>query len=202
MTARLSPEINPFSCPTPTLGARRTKIARESRLMPDHLIDDVTGPLTACGTEWGLVSDRVMGGVSEGALTTQEVAGRRARRLTGEVSLENDGGFLQMTLDLRPDGAAMDGSGFAGIELAVRGNGAEYNIHLRTDDVRHSWQSYRLTFVAPERWTTHRLTFADARPHRIDAPFRPDRLRRIGLVAIGREMRAHLALSRIAFYGA
>ncbi|WOI56388.1 CIA30 family protein [Palleronia sp. LCG004] len=168
--------------------------------MRDLLIDDASNDRTARGTEWRLVSDQVMGGMSDGTLRTEEVAGRRARRLTGHVSLENDGGFLQMALDLEPDGEPADASDVTGIEVMLRGNGAEYNVHLRTADVVRPWQSYRLSVPTTGEWTTHRLPFADARAHRIDAAFDPTTLRRIGLVAIGREMEADLALARLAFY--
>lgn len=164
------------------------------------LIDDVAGPVTAMGTRWDLVSDRVMGGVSDGTLVAEEIAGRMARHMMGAVSLENDGGFLQMTLDLRPDGSAMDTGSFAGIEIDVRGNGADYNLHLRTTDVARPWQSYRLSFPTGADWATHRLAFADLEPHRIEAEFDAGTLRRIGLVAIGSEMWADLAMARMAFY--
>ncbi|MBJ3761324.1 CIA30 family protein [Maribius pontilimi] len=168
--------------------------------MQDPLIDAVTGPETALGTVWELVSDQVMGGVSSGTLVTEDVAGRPARHLTGQVSLENNGGFLQMALDLDPAAGAVDASGFSGIELTVRGNGADYNIHLRTDDIARPWQSYRLTFPTTADWTTHRLPFAKVEAHRLEVPFDPATLRRIGLVAIGEAMDADLALARIAFY--
>ena len=54
------------------------------------------------GADWTMVSDRVMGGVSEGRLTYETVEGRPALRLTGDVRLENNGGFLQMARDMDP----------------------------------------------------------------------------------------------------
>ena len=168
----------------------------------DRIIDDFSqpGPRTRCGTAWELVSDQVMGGVSDGRLTHEPVAGRPAHHLTGTVSLDNNGGFLQMALDLHPDGNAVDASGFAGLELDLRGNGQSYNIHLRTDDVTRPWQSYRQTVIASPDWTTHRLPFADFTAHRLEAPFDPATLRRIGIVAIGRAFHADIALGGLRFY--
>ena len=90
----------------------------------DRIIDDFSqpGPRTRCGTAWELVSDQVMGGVSDGRLTHEPVAGRPAHHLTGTVSLDNNGGFLQMALDLHPDGNAVDASGFAGLAGALMGH--------------------------------------------------------------------------------
>jgi Complex I intermediate-associated protein 30 (CIA30) len=143
---------------------------------------------------WALVSDRVMSGVSDGALVLQVVAGRSALRLTGDVSLENDGGFLQMARDVEP------ASGYEGIELHVFGNDEAYNLHLRTDALEKPWQSFRATFRADRDWSCIRLPFEDLAPHRTRAAFDPWRLRRVGLVAIGRAFRADLALSRMSFY--
>ncbi|EDM72014.1 hypothetical protein RAZWK3B_17888 [Roseobacter sp. AzwK-3b] len=166
------------------------------------VLDDLScpAPRTPLGTTWELVSDRVMGGVSDGTLTRTTLAGRMALRLSGSVSLENNGGFLQMALDLRPDGSALDARAFTGVELDVFGNDQSYNLHLRTADVIRPWQSYRLAFTAPAQWSTLRLPFSDVTPHRVDAPFDPATLRRIGIVAIGRAFRADIAIARIALY--
>lgn len=166
------------------------------------ILEDLScpAPLTPLGTRWELVSDRVMGGVSDGTLTRTVLDGHTALRLSGAVSLENNGGFLQMALDLRPDGGPLDARAFTGLELRVFGNDQSYNLHLRTADVIRPWQSYRLAFTAPARWTTLRLPFSDITPHRVDAPFDPATLRRIGIVAIGRAFTADIAIARIALY--
>ena len=144
--------------------------------------------------DWELVSDQVMGGVSDGALSLQKVAGRQALRLTGTVSTANDGGFLQLARD------AGDAGGWTGMALDLAGNGTDYNLHLRTDALSRPWQSFRTTLAVTEEWQTHRVAFADLEAHRTDATFAPDGLRRIGIVAIGRDFRADVALARLALY--
>ena len=59
------------------------------------LIDDVSreGFVSALGTTWQTVSDRVLGGISTATLRVGEHAGRRWLRLSGEVWLENNGGL-------------------------------------------------------------------------------------------------------------
>ena len=176
----------------------------KSETMPaaPHLIDDASADdLTAAtGTKWRLVTDQVMGGVSEARVRRTTVAGRQAVHLTGDVSLANNGGFVQTTLDLRPDGGAVDARAWTGIELTVLGNGETYNLHLRTTDIRRPWQSYRQSFPTTDDWRTVRLPFDDFEAHRIDAPLDLGRLKRIGLVAIGREFRADLAVADLRFY--
>ena len=63
---------------------------------------------------WELLSDRVMGGVSSGRLSRETVSGRPAIRMQGDVSLANNGGFIQMALDLDPAGGAVDCRGSCG----------------------------------------------------------------------------------------
>lgn len=168
---------------------------------PEMLLDDrASGGLeTPLGTRWQLLTDTVMGGVSRGRLDPVVVEGRACLRLTGEVSLENGGGFVQAALDLAPDGW-LDARGYQGIELEVFGNGEDYNLHLRTADTRVVWQSYRATFGTEPRWQRVRVPFAGFAPYRIDRPLDLGKLRRIGVVAIGREMRADLCIGRIGLY--
>jgi hypothetical protein len=163
---------------------------------PD-IIDDLSRPhpQAANGARWELVSDRVMGGVSDGRLRRELVAGRPALRLTGAVSLANNGGFVQMALDLAPPGRLLDARGWDGVALEVLGNGETYGVHLRTDATTRPWQSWRQGFVAEPAWRRLHLRFDCFAPHRIDAALDPARLRRIGLVAIGRAFDADLALA-------
>jgi hypothetical protein len=170
--------------------------------MPLPIIDDLSRdfPEAAISTRWELLSDRVMGGVSAGRLSRETVSGRQAIRMQGDVSLANNGGFIQMALDLDPAGGAVDCRAFAGIEIAVAGNGETYGLHLRTSDLTRPWQSYRQSFEAGQDWQTIRLAFSGFAPHRTELPMDPARMRRLGLVAIGRAFTADLALAAIRFY--
>ena len=95
--------------------------------------------VSALGTTWRGVSDQVMGGISEAGLQRSLVDGRPALRLTGDVRLEHNGGFIQASLNLAKEGEVFDASGYAGIRLSVRGNDEIYGFHLRTGDVRRPW---------------------------------------------------------------
>lgn len=154
----------------------------------------------ATGTFWQLYTDQVMGGVSAGRLTLEPVAGRPARRMSGAVSLANNGGFIQISLDLAADGGAVDASMWAGVELLVHGNDETYGVHLRTVGLTRPWQSYRQSFLAPARWQTLRLGFAGFAAHRTDQPLDLRQLRRLGIAAIGRAFHADLALGGLRFW--
>lgn len=166
------------------------------------LIDDFSNPdlIASIGTVWRGVSDRVMGGISEATIEHRVIDCRSCLRLTGDVRLENNGGFVQAALDLDPDGGALDASGFTGLRLMVRGNGETYGFHLRTADALRPWQSYRASLIADQRWTSIHLPFAAFQPYRLSTALDVRRLRRVGLVAIGRAFAAELMVCDLRFY--
>ena len=161
-----------------------------------NLCSELGNNSSAC---WRLVTDGVMGGVSDGRLQPTQIDGRPCLRLSGEVSTLNNGGFIQASLDLDNAGL-LDARAYRGIEIDVYGNAETYNLHLRSADTRIVWQSYRASFQAPPRWQTLRLPFAELQSHRIEKPLDLSRLRRLGLVAIGRDMQADLCFARVSFY--
>ena len=168
------------------------------------VIDDLgrEPPVSTIGTRWQLFTDRVMGGVSNGTMEREMVAGRPAIRMRGDVNLENSGGFVQIAIDLKPDGKAKDASDWVGVELDVFGNGEEYNIHLRTEDLTQPWQSYRQSFRAGPQWQTVQFRFQDFVPYRTDIALDIRRLRRIGIVAIGRAFSADVCVGGLRYMAA
>jgi hypothetical protein len=156
---------------------------------------------TGTGGDWRLVTDTVMGGVSNGQLTLEEIDGRRCLRLRGEVRTENNGGFIQAALDLETQ-RVRDASAFDGVVIDVYGNDETYSLHLRQDGLWLPWQAFRASFTAPPEWRTHYLPFAQFLPHKTSAALKPDRLKRIGVVAIGRAFSADLCVGRIGYYRA
>ena len=149
---------------------------------------------------WRLITDGVMGGVSRGSLEWDIVAGRDAVRLRGDVSTDNNGGFIQIALDLAPNGGAIDASEFTGIALDVCGNDETYGAHLRSTQTTRPQQSWRADFRATSAWRRIQFPFAGFVPHRIDEALDVTRLRRLGIVAIGRAFIADVAIASVAFY--
>ena len=71
-----------------------------------------------------------MGGISTGHLCREVFDGRTANVMRGKVSLENNGGFIQMATNLanvQTDDARpfVDVSGFDGMELDIQYQGVE-----------------------------------------------------------------------------
>jgi hypothetical protein len=149
---------------------------------------------------WEYVSDRVMGGVSTGQLQVAEVEGRAGARMTGSVSLDNNGGFVQMAFDLAPGGGVFDASQWSGIEVDVYGNGEVYEMRLRTTALTRPWQSFRAPFRAGAAWETIRLPFDSFEAHRTSADFDAATLRRVGILAIGRVFEADVTVAAVRLY--
>ena len=165
------------------------------------IIDDFSNPSTASnGDNWKLNTDQVMGGLSQGTIVRETVAGRPGLRMRGNVRLDNNGGFVQASLDLATNGSVIDANGFAGIECDVLGNNEWFNIHLRTTEMSYPWQSYRQSFKATATWQKVRFRFSGFTPHRTDTPLDPSCLTRISFVAIGRSFDADLSVSWLAFF--
>lgn len=150
--------------------------------------------------DWEFVADDVMGGVSDGRMLRETVHGCEATVLRGDVSLDNNGGFIQMAFNLCDDGTGFDASGWDGIELDVCGNGETYDIRLRTDQLTRPWQSFRAAIPTSGQWQTKRIPFKTFESNKTDAAFDPKGLRRIGLLAIGREFHAELAVAGLRLY--
>ena len=134
------------------------------------------------------VDDRVMGGVSQSALSA--VGGSAV--FAGELSTEQNGGFASV----RSTPLSVDLSAFEGIALYVRGDGRTYKLRMRTDD-RFNGVSYQAPFATTAGvWTTLKLPFQSFEPTyrgRVPpdaAPLDPAAVRSFGLLVAGEQVGA------------
>jgi hypothetical protein len=168
--------------------------------MPDIplIIDDRTSGnlLSSNGAQWRGITDNVMGGISSSKLQVAVEDGKCCLHLSGAVSLENNGGFVQASLDLAVPNF-LDATGHQGIEFEVRGNNQTYNVHLRTADTTVVWQSYRAIFFAASHWHVIHLPFDSFLPYRTEKKLDISQLRRLGIVAIGKEMPVELFIGQL-----
>jgi hypothetical protein len=184
----------------PGFGSRAEEAAMQAT--STSLIDDFSGEqgTSVMGTEWRLFTDRVMGGVSDATSSLETIEGRRCLRLRGRVSLENNGGFIQVALPLAQGGRPFDASEFKGVRAWVRGNGKTYHIHLRTAQTGLPWQYFSAAFDSTARWRPVDLPFDGFKPENLRAKLDTRGLERIAVVAIGEEFEADVAVSRLEFY--
>ena len=150
--------------------------------------------------EWVFFTDRVMGGRSSGSLSIKEEEGIKFYRMTGDVSTENNGGFIQFRTNLNRN--SLIDKNFEGISMMVRGNNEDYNIHIRTGSTFLPWQYYSVTFFADENWTQIRLPFNTFKRSNFyqAKTFKDSDIRTLGIVAYGKDYFADLDISLIEFY--
>jgi hypothetical protein len=169
-------------------------VVPSSVMADDMLIEDFALQPEA---RWRFFTDGVMGGVSNGQVAFVREGGTVHAHMTGTVSTANNGGFIQIRMDL--PGAPSDASG---IRLLVRGNDQQYYVHLRTSGTILPWQYYQAGFPVTDDWTEVRLPFTDFEPsgrllRRVPSA---SSLRSVGIVAYGRDHQAEIDVREVAFY--
>ena len=166
------------------------------------VLSDFSGdePYVLEGSGWRGFSDRVMGGVSDASLNKDSVAGKNCARLTGTVTRESNGGFIQMAMYFGSDEAELDGSAYSGIELLVYGNNEDYNVHMRTADCGWYDESYRYTFFAKPEWQRVRINFSEFEANSVKAPLNSAHINRIAILGWMREFEADIALARVSLF--
>ena len=165
--------------------------------VPRRLDDFDAGPASMT-RRWSVFSDRVMGGMSIANGTMATVQGRHALHLTGSVSLEQNGGFIQAACSLGdPPGIGLNAQGFRGVALSVCGTPGSYFVHLRTADTRVPRQYYRAPLPVSGEWTHVVCDWGAFTPVSISTPLDVSRIMRIGIVAAKTAFRADVALSEL-----
>jgi len=186
-----------------SMGARsnrsRSRVDRSpsTLLVEDFSVDRST---KKAGTGWEFLSDRVMGGMSAGRIEFGMVDGRSCLHMTGSVSLENNGGFIQARTGLRSRGRRLDAHLYKGIKLSVKGNKQSYAIHLRTRDTRLPWQFYEASFPTNGAWQEIAIPFAKFKPNSLRNPLNLKTLTTLAVVAAGKRFDADILVDEITFY--
>ena len=146
---------------------------------------------------WVYFTDTVMGGVSQGKLAFMNENGENFYRMTGNVSTENNGGFIQFAT-----GIEKIDKNFEGIKLRVRGNNENYQLHLRTKYTPAPWQYYSAEFNVTNEWKEVFIPSTTFKKSNFYQPgkFKSSNIKSIGIVAIGKDFEAEIDLGRIELY--
>lgn len=149
-------------------------------------------------SKWTYVADTVMGGVSVGQVQFLSEGEVDFARLTGSVSTDNNGGFIQFRRKL-PD---YPDAGISGIRIMVRGNGERYFVHLRTRGTVLPWQYYQAEFTTTDKWTEIQIPLSDFEPSGriLRSTPAPNAITSVGIVAYGRDHEAQVDVSEVNFY--
>ncbi|MDG1295217.1 MAG: CIA30 family protein [Planktomarina sp.] len=148
--------------------------------------------------QWVYLTDRVMGGISEGTAQFEDQGIDQVIRLSGEVSTANNGGFIQVRSPVLWEAA----KGKTGIRLTVKGNGDQYFLHIRSTDTRLPWHYYQHSFQASGAWSEISLPFEDFEKSSslLRATLGQSKIKTIGIVAYGKDYSADVSVKRLEFY--
>ena len=153
------------------------------------------------GKYWQYVSDRVMGGVSDGQVTIEKDGEMHYARLTGNVSTANNGGFIQLRAGVSFANSEKNGNNLQGVRLNVRGNGETYYIHIRTNENWSPSDYYSATFKADSEWQMIDLPFNKfERKWSTNSTLDAKNIRSFGIVAYGKDYVSDVSVSTIEFY--
>ncbi|MEQ9695120.1 CIA30 family protein [Shimia sp. SDUM112013] len=149
-------------------------------------------------SQWEYLSDQVMGGVSTGSFRVEGQGDAAFVHLTGDVSTENRGGFIQVRTPLTtplPETTS-------GLILRVRGNATRYFVHLRTSGTMLPWQYYQAGFDVTESWQEIRIPLSAFEPsgRLLRGTPKAQSIESVGFVAYGRDHEADLSARWIGIY--
>lgn len=161
------------------------------------LVLDDFSETTPDAATWTVFTDRVMGGVSDAEAHLAQVQGRRALRLQGRVSLERNGGFVQVARPLAAGTAPLDATGTDGLQLDVCGAPGPYFVHLRTVHTRAPWQYYRAPLPVTAEWRTVSVPWSAFTPGGLAQPLDVRGLLRLGVVGGTAAFDADISLARL-----
>jgi len=147
---------------------------------------------------WEYIADTVMGGVSKGNVTFINKEKESYAKMVGNVSLENNGGFIQFRREIKNK----FNEGIKGIKIRVRGNELEYYIHIRTKGTVLPWQYYQAVFLVEKTWEEKDILFESFKRSGImlSKKFKSKNITSIAVVAFGKEHLVDIEVDSISFY--
>jgi len=155
--------------------------------------------ITSQGEKWSFFTDGVMGGLSEGQANVSNIEGNKCYQMTGNVTTENNGGFIQIRTPLNP---LINANQHEGIYIKVYGNNKNYSLFLRTEFTLAPWQYYSYSFIAKNKWVKFKIPFKDFQKSNFYQPKKlsNQNIKSVGLVASFDNFYANVCLAEIGFY--
>ncbi|HKL21846.1 MAG TPA: CIA30 family protein, partial [Tichowtungia sp.] len=142
--------------------------APDSRPPDEMMLFDFSNSTAAGG--WRVEDDVVMGGVSRGRFFIND-AGNGV--FSGNVSLENNGGFSSVQHDFDP----IDVSAYSTAMIRLKGDGKRYQFRVESD--RRERHAYVYTFQTTGEWQTVEIPLREMTPQfrgrRLNLPNYPGR---------------------------
>ena len=148
-------------------------------------------------TNWKMITDQVMGGISQGQFNYQKIGDDNAIILTGSVSIKNNGGFIQIKRNLNNVNLIK----VKRLTIIAKGNHEKYYIHLRTTFTVLPWQYYQSSFVVENNFKSFVLPLSNFKKsgYLLPTKINPNNIKSIGIVAFGKDYNAELVVKEISF---
>ena len=148
--------------------------------------------------KWIYFADNVMGGISEGKSEYVTVPSGKAIRLYGNVSTENNGGFIQVRMPYSIGRVDK----YEGIKIKMKGNGEEYYLHIRNKSSRLPWQYYQASFKSDTVWREVKIPFEQFKKSSnfMKSAFDHNTIKTIAIVAYGKDYTADITISELELY--
>ena len=147
--------------------------------------------------EWTYIADNVMGGISDGGVEFNLVDSNVYALLSGNVSTENNGGFIQIRRELKN----IDLSKAKSIRLYARGNNEKYYIFLRTTGTILPWQYYSHEFTVNEEYNEFikPIKYFKKSGTLLAKQVNPKKITSVAIVAYGRDHAAEIYVKELEF---
>ena len=147
--------------------------------------------------EWTYIADNVMGGISDGGVEFNLVDSNVYVLLSGNVSTENNGGFIQIRRKLKN----IDLSKAKSIRVYARGNNEKYYIFLRTTGTILPWQYYSHEFTVNEEYNEFIMPIKDFKKSGtlLAKQVNPKKITSVAIVAYGRDHVAEIYVKELEF---
>ena len=147
--------------------------------------------------EWTYIADNVMGGISDGGVEFNLVDSNVYALLSGNVSTENNGGFIQIRRELKN----IDLSKAKSIRVYARGNNEKYYIFLRTTGTILPWQYYSHEFTVNEEYNEFIMPIKDFNKSGtlLAKQINPKKITSVAIVAYGRDHVAEIYVKELEF---
>ena len=149
---------------------------------------------------WQYISDRTMGGISDGQAVLDKEGDMYFARLTGNVSTKNNRGYIHIRSTLSFINFDKKSINLKGVKIKVRGNGEIYHIFIRTSDTRSYRDYHAATFIAKDQWTIVDLPFSKFKNRFSNKKLNGNDIRTFGIVAYGRDFQSDVSVSEINLY--
>ena len=143
--------------------------------------------------DWYGVTDRVMGGKSN--LQVEFV--KETFILRGNVTTQNNGGFVRLVQDIKLNDDAL-----SGISFLAKGNDEVYEIHATLKGMKvPPWSYMSHSFQVTEEWKRYEIYFKELKSSGYSArKMKPKNIKNIAFAGYGKDFNVNLMIKDISVF--